>query len=317
MILGLVIALLLLVSFAFSGMEAGILSVNRVRLRNRVKHRDRAALRLQRLLKEPERLLLTVVIVTHLANIFAITLATLALVRRFGHAGYGVSLVLFLPLYFFGLELFPKALFRRFPTHALARLSELLRLAYVALAPLFRLGSLFFRHFLKTAEPDSGKLFAAREDFKYFTLESERSGAITPAQRRLIHGVVDFRSVTAGELMQPLAEFPVIAQGADVEELVAASEGGGKERFLVVSEAGEVLGMVSLFEILLTRSPKARISSHIRQLPPVAASEPALRVLRSLRATRARVALVMDGPTPKGLVFAEALYRRLVSGSPA
>ena len=314
MIFWLVIAALLLVSFVFSGIEAGILSLNRVRLRNRVKHRDRDALRLQKLLKEPERLLLTVVIVTNLANLFAITLATAAFVRHWGVAGYGVALLVFLPLYLFGLELFPKSLFRRFPLHALAWLSAPLRLAYLALSPVIRLGTSLGRRLFPPLGDDSLKLFAAREDFKYVTLESERVGAISPTERQLIHGIVDFRSVPARELMQPLADFPTIHEGAGIEELIAASRDGSLERFLVVSETGEILGIVSLFEAILARAPGAKISSHLRRLAPVPATESALRVLRKLRTARTQVALVMEGDTPQGVLFAEALYRRLVSG---
>ena len=80
----LAVALCLLVSFIFSGIEAGILSVNRVRLKHRVKLRDRAALRLNRLLEQPERLLVTVLMVTNLMNILAITLTTQEFVARFG-----------------------------------------------------------------------------------------------------------------------------------------------------------------------------------------------------------------------------------------
>ena len=314
MMFWLAIAVLLLVSFVFSGIEAGILSLNRVRLRNRVKHRDGAALRLQKLLKQPERLLLTVVIVTNLANLFAITLATGAFVRQWGQAGYGVAILVFLPLYLFGLELFPKALFRRFPMHALSLLSTPLRLAYLAIGPMLQLGARLGQHLFPPVEDNSRKLFAAREDFKYVTLESERTGAISPTERRLIHGIVDFRSVSARDLMQPLADFPTIKEGAGIEELIAASRHGSLERFLVVSESGVILGLVSLFEAILARAPGAKLSSHIRKIAPVPATESALRVLRKLRTARTQAALVMEGNTPKGLLFAEALYRRLVSG---
>ena len=84
----LAVALCLLVSFVFSGIEAGILSVNRVRLKHRVKQRDRAARRLNRLLEQPERLLVTVLLVTNLMNIFAITLTTQEFVARCGAWGY-------------------------------------------------------------------------------------------------------------------------------------------------------------------------------------------------------------------------------------
>ena len=49
----------LLVSFVFSGIEAGILSVNRVRLKHRLKMGDSAARTLDRLLARRGRILVT------------------------------------------------------------------------------------------------------------------------------------------------------------------------------------------------------------------------------------------------------------------
>jgi putative hemolysin len=125
-----------LVSFVFSGIEAGLLSLNRVRLRHRVKLRDRAAIVLNRLLARPERLLVTVLIVTNLMNAFSLTLATQELVRMWGTRGYLIALAGALPVYLLCLELLPKSLFRRFPYRAVAFLSTPLRLADLLLSPL-------------------------------------------------------------------------------------------------------------------------------------------------------------------------------------
>ena len=307
------IAICLLVSFVFSGIEAGILSVNRIRLRHRVKQRDKAALRLDRLLKRPERLLISVVMVTNLMNIIAISLTTSMFVRWWGRPGYLATLLLFLPLYLFGLELFPKSLFRRFPYRALALLSEPLRMADKLFSPILYLGSLAARWVLPKDEPYSRKLFAGREDFKYLTVESERAGALSPVERQMIHNVIDFRSVRARDLMQPIESFPVIRQDATVDELIEASHGGTLERFLVMAGGGEVLGLVNLFEAVLDRGPKARVSTFIRRLLIVAPAESAPRLMRKLRTTRTPVALVVDSGRPIGLVFDEAIYRRLIS----
>ena len=313
MIAGTVIAVCLVISFLFSGIEAGILSVNRVRLRHQVKLGDRAALRLQRLLQKPERLLLTVVIVTNLANIFAITLATSLLVRRLGLAGYPVSLLLFLPLYLFGLELLPKSLFRRFPYRALALLSQPLRIADLLLSPVLSLAERLAHRLTPRDEPDARKLFAAREDFKYLTIESERAGALTPVERQLIHNVVDFRNVTARDVMLPLSNYPTMQHDRSVEDLIAASNGGSVERFLVVSENGEILGLVNLFEAILDRGPHSRVSFHVRRPISVPVNEPAPRLMRKLRASRTPMALVLDHGKPVGLVLGGDIYKRLFS----
>ena len=102
----------LLVSFVFSGIEAGILSVNRVRLKHRLKMGDSAARTLDRLLARRGRILVTVLLVTNLMNIFAITLATGGLTQHVGPRGYIITGLIALPIYLFGVELLPKALCR-------------------------------------------------------------------------------------------------------------------------------------------------------------------------------------------------------------
>src|SRR5207248_7922644 len=76
------------VSFLFAGIEAGLLSIDPVRLRHHVKLKRTSALRLERLTKRPERLLITVLLVTNMANILGLLLLTKLLVSFFGSAGF-------------------------------------------------------------------------------------------------------------------------------------------------------------------------------------------------------------------------------------
>src|SRR5438067_9441021 len=88
-----------IVSFFFNGIESGLLSIDPVRLRQNVKRRVPAALRLSHLLKHPERLLVTVLLFTNAADILGLLLLTRQLVRWCGHAGYLLALVIALPVY--------------------------------------------------------------------------------------------------------------------------------------------------------------------------------------------------------------------------
>lgn len=310
----LAVAICLLVSFTFSGIEAGILSVNRVRLKHRVKLRDRAAITLNRLLDQPERLLVTVLVVTNLMNIFAIALTTQELVRWLGVRGYAVSLVLFLPIYLLGLELLPKSLFRRFPYRALAALAGPLRVADAVLAPMHFVGQAVAKFFFGRRPPDQQKLFVAREDFKYLTIESERTGAITTVERQMIHNVVDFRSITAKDVMVPLAEVKTIRAHASIDALVAQSKETNFERWPVASDDGAITGLVNIFDIALDTRRGGSIEPFQRRLVKVDANEPAYSVLRKLRAARVTLGLVIDpAGKPLGIVTWEDLIQRLVS----
>src|SRR5450432_1927725 len=133
------------ISFLFAGIEAGLLSVDPVRLRHRVKQRRPGARRLQRLLEQPERLLVTVLLVTNVADIFALLLATHTLVGTFGRVAYLIVVVAAIPIYLFLLGVLPKALFRRFPIRALAALGGILALTSRLLWPVLEVGALFGR----------------------------------------------------------------------------------------------------------------------------------------------------------------------------
>ena len=137
------------VSFVFGGIEAGLLSLDQVRLRHQVKLRNRSAILLDLLLKKPERLLATILLVTNLADIAGLLLLTKRLVGLLGIAGYAVALLVAGPIYLFLLGVLPKSLFRRFPYRALAAFAGLLVLTSRILWPVLelgaRLGQILFR----------------------------------------------------------------------------------------------------------------------------------------------------------------------------
>ncbi len=173
-----------------------------MRLRHRLKINDRAARKLQRLVSHPERMLVTVLLVTNLMNICAILLVTRACVRAWGVAGYVAAIAICLPLWQFCLELLPEVAFSPISLPVACRLSDVLRVADLVLSPVLALGSLLLR--LAPRKPEERKLFAAREDFKYLTIESERQGTLLPVEREMIHNVMDLGSAKARDVMVPI-----------------------------------------------------------------------------------------------------------------
>jgi CBS domain containing-hemolysin-like protein len=308
------VALCLAVSFVFSGIEAGLLSMSRVRLRHRVKLRDRAAMKLNRMLAKPERLLATVLLVTNFMNIAAITLCASELVRVLGSRGYVVTLLVALPVYLLGLEVLPKSLFRRFPYRALAALSEPLRLADALLVPLHFVGQGIARMFFGRRPANQQKLFTAREDFKYLTFESERTGALAAEERQLIHTVIDFRNLLVRDVMVPMPEVRTIASDAPIDFLLAHSAEAKFDRWPVETKGDGITGLVNVFDIAIEGRRHGRVERFQRRLVKVNANEPAFSALRKLRAARATMALVIDTPgEPLGIVTWEDLIARLVS----
>src|SRR5437899_3082002 len=89
----LLVALCWIISFLFAGIEAGLLALDPVRLWHRAKSGDRGVRRLQEMLKEPDRLLVTVLLVTNAADITALVILTRELVSRLGWLGYPIEVL--------------------------------------------------------------------------------------------------------------------------------------------------------------------------------------------------------------------------------
>lgn len=312
--LGIVICLV--VSFIFSGIEAGILSVNRVRLKHRARQKDSSALKLERLLGQPERVLTTVLVVTNLANILAITLTTHVLIAWFGNQGYLITGIVFLPVYLLGVELLPKSLFRRFPYRALSMLAEPLRVASLILTPVHIVGEAVTRLLRRGADAPQ-KLFVAREDFKYLTIETERAGSLTAIERRMIHSVVDFRSVTAKDLMVPASEVDALPASMDIGKLSARARSRGHDRWPVISESGVYTGIVALHDVALNGRRAGPVSALQRRIVKLAPNEPAFAVLHKLRAARSTMGAVIEEGVPVGIVTWEDVMMRLVKSAAA
>jgi CBS domain containing-hemolysin-like protein len=302
----------LVISFLFSGTEAGILSLNRVRLRHRLKLNGKAAIKLTRLVSHPERMLVTVLLVTNLMNICSILMVTRVCVLEWGSPwGYVASAAICLPVWQFCLELLPKSLFRRFPYRSLAKLSDLLRVADVTLSPLLTVGGWLLR--LAPRKPQERKLFAAREDFKYLTIESERQGTLLPVEREMIHNVMDLGSAKARDVMVPIGRVRSLPASATVPDLLALARESGLERFPLTDREGNFVALVNVFEVLMEGARKRQVSAYQRRIVTVTPEEEAYSIMKKMRAARATLAAVMDGGKGAvGLVSFEDLAGLLV-----
>jgi putative hemolysin len=307
-----------IISFFFNGIESGLLSIDPVRLRQNVKRRVPAALQLNRLLRHPERLLATVLLVTNAADIVALLLLTSQLFRRYGYIGFAFALVISLPVYLFVLSVLPKALFRRFPFRALARLAGVLEFTSILFSPLLELGARLGKLILPGHAGKRGRLFAAREELKQITTESELEGSLTATERAMIHSVVDFRGSKVCDVMVPAAKVAALHSGASTQEALELGASTGLDRLPVLAPDGQPAGLINVLDILLERDGNKPLGEYVRRIVTATDDEPTYRVMQQLRGARLGLAAVVDRKNNFcGIVAVEDLVRRLVSAGNA
>jgi putative hemolysin len=305
-----------IVSFFFNGIESGLLSIDPVRLRQNVKRGVAPALRLNRLLKQPERLLVTVLLFTNAADILGLLLLTRQLVHSFGYAGFFLALVIAVPVYLFLLSVLPKSLFRRFPFRALARLAGILEFVSILLSPILELGERLGRLLLPGRAAKHARLFAAREELKQIMTQSEREGSLTATERAMIHNVVDFWNIKARDVMVPLSNVIAVQPGASTEEALKLGASSGLDRLPVISRDGQPTGLINVLDILLEQNGARPLSNYVRRIVLTTEDELAYRIVHRLRSARLGLAAVLDNKTNlRGIVAIEDLIRRLVSST--
>ena len=197
----------LLSSAFFSGIETGLISLNRVRLRNEVERKNRRAVILSTFVENTERLLGTTLIGNNLGNVLvAVSASALAthLLGTSNWVGFGATIVASALLLVFG-EITPKTLFRTYSHRLCMSVADVLNaLAWVFAPMVFLLGMLMrgIARVGKGAEQPRS-FFVTREELKHLAKEGEVGGALTTDERQMIDGVFDFPYKTIQEVMVP------------------------------------------------------------------------------------------------------------------
>jgi len=189
---------LLALSCLFSGMETGILSLNRLRMRQLMRAGNRRARQLNRYLSEPETFLWTILVGNTLAN----TLAALLILQgvhdaypgdpvAFSLGGLGIVLI----FYVIG-ELVPKTLFGMFPNRLCLLLITPFRLVKFFLRPLVLVVELLAGGLLRNVggRAFAGNTFANREELRWLMQESGQG--FTTEERAMIGQVMDLEKLT-------------------------------------------------------------------------------------------------------------------------
>lgn len=313
------LALLLALMFSafFSGVETGLISLNRIALRRKEEKGDRRAVILGKLLKNPERLLATILVGNNLVNVTATLLFLLLASRIWGpERAKLLTPLLLTPLLLILGEIVPKTLFRHKADTLTPFFARLLQGVHRLLSPSVTIltnvtGGM--TGFLGGDEKRSP--FMTREDIRLLFVEGEKGGAIEKDERELIHGVIDFAAATVHEVMVPRIDIVAVRNDATWEEACETFEKYGYSRLPVYEdEIDKIVGMMYIFDLMRKGIPsdESSIKEFIREIPFVPESKKIEDLLQEFRDDHAFIAVVVDeyGGTA-GLVTLEDLIEEI------
>lgn len=301
-------ALLLVLSFVFSGLEAAWIALDRVRLQHRAaKNEGRARPMLAWDAASPQADLV-MAWTSRLAAAGAFVLLAVKL-SSLGAPAW-VALVIFVPLYALVVQLLARQVFRRLPFKVLSASWWLVSLAgsfWLLLArPVAALLRRVPREPLSRAPAMEELMTAAASAPEVSTLELG-----------MLRSVLDFRRLTAGGLARPVSDFPHATAARTLAELLADRVLADSRLVIVTGADGLPLGAMSCAAAALSGAPDARVQSFARPLLSFPADLPGWKALAKLRRAQTPVAEVRDEESGRllGIVTEETVVARLLGHS--
>lgn len=300
---------MLLLSFALSGLESAVLAVSRVRVRHAAGSGDRRARRLLPLLEDRDALLGAITVTNHITNLIAFLIVAWKLVKVTGAWGYFVAFALTLPVFLIGLEVLPKKLFRRYPFRSLRRLTPL-----VLFVGLFRS---LFRPLTRNGSEEEGSTVpdesVGRDDLRTQADVLSRQGQLSPGAVRLIHSALDYRRLRTSTVMRPLTRSVALAGDLPLKTALIMAREHAATTLPVLGDSGRFVGVLDLATLPAGAPPDRLVRQHMRTLDSVHAQDSALLTLQRMRKRARTLALVLDdNQEPVGLAYEEDLLHHLM-----
>lgn len=216
-----ILIVLIFMSAYFSASETGMMTLNRYRLKHLAKQGNRSAIRVEKLLKHPDKLLSLVLIGNNLINIVASALATIIGIRLYGNAGVAMAtgILTFVILIF--AEVMPKTLAALYPEKIAFPSSYLLKPLQVVMMPIVWAFNTISALLLRcigvkslTAQTDA----VNKEELR--TIVNESKHKISRRNQDMLISILDLDKVTVGDIMLPRNEIVGIDVNDDWKSII-------------------------------------------------------------------------------------------------
>ena len=309
---------LLCLSAFFSSAETGMMALNRFKLKHLVKQRNKSAIRANKLLQRPDRLLGIILIGNNFVNILAAALTTILCLRLFGDSGVLIGSIILTMIVLIFAEVTPKTFAANYSEKVALPSSLILKFLQKILYPLVWIVNFFSNSILKLL---GVKEKESEEDLSPEELKSilENSGDLIPSRyQEMLLSVLELDKISIDEIMIPKSEIIGIDLSKDIEEIGEFLKDSKKEFFPIFDQnLDDIKGIINLYGInSFLSSQKKDTESLLQNSEEVyfALENTSLNIqLNNFQQDKKRVAVVLDEyGSVKGMVDINDILEEIV-----
>ncbi|MEQ1739762.1 MAG: HlyC/CorC family transporter [Methyloglobulus sp.] len=320
MLIGILVAMLFLSAF-FSGSETALMALNRYRLRHLVKLKHAGAIKAQRLLQRPDRLLGMILLGNIFVNTVAASVATIIAIRLYPEHEVNVIIadaILILVTLIFS-EATPKT-YAAVKPETLAFPSAwvyvpLLKLFYPIIEFVNIFVSLLLRLFRVDVKKHSLETLS-KDELKVVIAEAE--SIMPPRYQKMLMGILDLESATVEDIMTPRNEIVGIDLEMPIEGIIEHIKTSAHTRLPVYKKSiDRIVGFLHLRNVLVLINhedfDKQIIISLLSKPVFIPDTTPVHAQMVKFKAEKIRIGLVVDEyGDVQGLVTMDDLLQEIV-----
>ena len=309
---------LLCLSAFFSSAETGMMALNRFKLKHLVKQKNKSAIRANKLLQRPDRLLGIILIGNNFVNILAAALTTILCLRLFGDSGVLIGSIILTMIVLIFAEVTPKTFAANYSEKVALPSSLILKFLQKLLYPLVWIVNFFSNSILKLL---GVKEKESEEDLSPEELKSilENSGDLIPSRyQEMLLSVLELDKISIDEIMIPKNEIIGIDLSKDIEEIGEFLKDSKKEFFPIFDQnLDDIKGIINLYGInSFLSSQKKDTESLLQNSEEVyfALENTSLNIqLNNFQKDKKKVAVVLDEyGSVKGMVDIKDILEEIV-----
>ena len=272
-----IIVSLIGLSAFFSSAETSYTMINKIKLRSMCDEGNKNALRVQKILKNPGRMLSSILVGNNIVNIAVSSLVTTFTIKLFGNTATGISTgILTVVLLILG-EITPKTLASDNAETIACLYSKPISIVIIILTPVVfiidKLSSLILRLFKTKNKKPTATITEA--EFKAMVDVAHEEGVFEDGEKEIIHNVFEFDDQKVKEVMVPKIDVCMIEKDAGFDELMEVFREGFHSKIPVYDkETQKVTGVLNIKDILMSDAytdaevrENFRISDIIRNKP--------------------------------------------------
>ena len=314
------LGILLLCSAFFSASETSLMTLSKIRLRQMVDSEVKGAEIINKLLKNPSKLLGGILVGNNVANIGASALATSLAINYWGNSGKAVGVatgIMTILVLIFG-EITPKSLASQNSEKVSLKVAKPISVITFILTPLITVLIYITNSFIKILGGQVGKQrhFITEEELKTMVSVSHEEGVLEGEEKQMIYNVFEFGDSQAKDVMTPRTDMIVANVSSTYEELIKIFKEEQFSRLPIYQETVDnIIGVLYIKDLIFFEGVKEEFSIEKHMRVPYFTYEykSTVDLFADMRLNRVPIAILLDeyGGTA-GIVTIEDLVEEIV-----